>query len=607
MVHGIWYVDLKDRSIHLSDVIEGHKGRRYFIAGGSGLLGIHLALKLEEQGADFRASYFLHSPGILKEKFEKFDFLNFQECIRATSGVTDLILCAGKTFGVKTMKENPTVASLPNLQIACNLLEAAYHSGVERTVFISTATVYQEFNRPIRETDLDLNIRPYDLYLGVGNVARYLEQLCFFYHKQYGMKIGIVRPSNFYGPYDHFEEGRSHVLPALIRRASQKEVPFRVWGDGTAVRDFIFVRDAAEAILKVLDRYCVCDPLNLGSGEAVSVQKAVETVLEICGHKVEAFYDKSLPSAIPYRVLDMTKSRQILGDLGATSLKEGIQQTFEWYRAKIKGKRYSQRKSSGVQTLVTGIASGLGKQIHGTFRGEGLARENAEDVLGRAAHFGTEIIMHAAFNSRREVNASDLHGYYEDNILLTQKLVKVPHRKFIYISSIDVYPKNGREHTEDEAISLNSVGGIYAATKLMAESLVMRHCPNFLILRCSAFLGAHSRKANLKIIAEDKDPVLTLTADSQFNYVLHADILDFLQFAIAEDLQGIYNVASSENISLGEVAEMLKKKVRFGDFRYETGKISNGKILAVSRAFRKTSKEVVAEFLREAYALKGTS
>lgn len=309
------------------------KGRRVLVAGGSGLAGSALARRLHEHGADVRASYHERRPALLPELHRRFDFTLLDDCLTATRGVQDVIVCAAQTFGAQIMRDEPTRLVLPNLQINSNLLEASRLNGVERVLLISSSTVYQEAFRPLREDELDLDVQPFPLYQGVGWMKRYVEQLARFYFDRYGLPVAIVRPSNIYGPRDKFADDRSHVLPALIKRALRREQPFVVWGTGAAVRDFLFVEDFVDDLLAVLERPFACDPLNLASGSALTIADAVRTILEVCGHDVAPQYDPSKPDAIPYRMLDTTKADAILGRRQRTSFRAGIAATVSWYRA----------------------------------------------------------------------------------------------------------------------------------------------------------------------------------------------------------------------------------------------------------------------------------
>lgn len=246
------------------------------------------------------------------------------------------------------------------------------------------------------------------------------------------------------------------------------------------------------------------------------------------------------------------------------------------------------RKKSNY--LITGSGSGLGKYFHDQLGGISFNRDfgNVDE---------TEVLIHCAFNLAREVNSKDLYQYLLDNVFLTKRLAKIPHKKFIYMSSVDVYPKNNKKHSENEIIDVNQISGFYGVTKLMSESLIQNLCPNFLILRCSALLGKDARENSLKKIIKEENPTLTLSSKSVFNYILHKDVLEFVKKAIEKNLQGIYNLSSSENITLFEIAKLLGKKVSFGNYMYNVGEIDNKKASLVVSSFKKTSREIVIEFM----------
>jgi GDP-L-fucose synthase len=309
------------------------QGKNILIAGGSGLVGTNLTKKVKDHGANVLSTYFSRRPSFLKENYRHADFTKFEDCIDATRDMDYVVICAAQTFGAKMMKENPAVSILPNLKINAGLLEASRLNKVERVIFISSSTVYQEVNYSISEEQLDLNKPPYELYLGAGWMNRYVEQLAKFYYKKFGIKIGIIRPTSIYGPYDNFDDEKSHVIPALIKRALRKENPFVVWGDEAVVRDFIYVDDFIDDLLDVLDRYCICDPINVGSGKNITIGTAVKIILNICKHNVIVRYDGSKPSAIPYRVLDTTKFGSVFGKKKKTPFDEGIRKTIEWYKS----------------------------------------------------------------------------------------------------------------------------------------------------------------------------------------------------------------------------------------------------------------------------------
>ncbi len=321
------------------------RGQKIFVAGGTGLVGANLTKRLHDLGAQVSASYYEKKPDSLEAAYRRYDLTQLKDCLAATEGQDAVFICAAQTFGAKIMKENPTALILPNLRINSGLLEACRINHVAKTVFISSSTVYQEAPYPIREDELDLNKPTHPLYMGVGWMKRYIEQLASFYVKRYGMKIAMVRPTNIYGPHDKFDDDKSHVLPALIKRALAKETPYVVWGTGDAVRDFLFVEDFVEDLIGVLEDCCTGEPVNVASGTAITIREAVGVILKVCGHQVVAVYDPSKPDAISYRMIDTKRFEGLFGKRTRTGFAAGIQKTVDWYKASL-GARYKEPKIS---------------------------------------------------------------------------------------------------------------------------------------------------------------------------------------------------------------------------------------------------------------------
>ncbi len=315
----------------------GLKNKNILIAGGTGLVGTHLVKAAHERGAGIRATFFSRKPFFLADKYCYFNFTESEDCLKAARNMDYVVICAAQKAGAKVMKEDPASLISPNLAINSGLLEACRVNKVKKTVLISSSTVYQEANYPIAEAELDLNKPPYELYFGVGWLNRYMEQLAGFYRSRYGMDIVIARPASIYGPHDRFEEGVSNVIPALIRRAVEKENPFIVWGDGSQVRDFVYAQDLADDLLDMLEGYRADSPLNIGSGHPISIKEAVGVILDACGYGVTPIYDRTKPVAIPYRVLDTKKFEFIFGKKKRTPFIEGIRNTSDWYKGLLKG------------------------------------------------------------------------------------------------------------------------------------------------------------------------------------------------------------------------------------------------------------------------------
>jgi nucleoside-diphosphate-sugar epimerase len=256
--------------------------------------------------------------------------------------------------------------------------------------------------------------------------------------------------------------------------------------------------------------------------------------------------------------------------------------------------------TKNANILVTGSNSGLGKHCLETFNGFSFARQTVfADILKQAQQEPFAAIIHSAFNTKAEVDTTQLYTYLSDTSLLTRKLLSVPHQKFIFISSADVYPKNNHPHREEEIINLSQLHNIYSASKLISENIVQNETENFLILRPTALLGKYAKPNSLIKILRHDTPTLTLAADSSFNYICHAHVTDFITHALQHDLKGIYNIAASSTVKLSQIAQRYNRPVNFGKYSYQTGHIVNDKAAGILNQFKNTSLENIELFLNE--------
>ena len=244
-----------------------------------------------------------------------------------------------------------------------------------------------------------------------------------------------------------------------------------------------------------------------------------------------------------------------------------------------------------MKFLTSSTLSGLGRHIHQTFGGAAWNRQIEDAERKELKRQGADVIVHCAFNSSRAVDSNNLYAYVADNVALTQELVSMPHRKLVYLSSVDVYPKELSNCSEGDAVD-----SIYGVVKLMSESIVKEDCPDYLILRCVTLLGRYSRKNSLSRILEDDPRKLSLASNSQFNYVLHSDVSDLIRLAVDRGIGGVFNVASSQNIDLASVAAMLGTQVEYGAYRYDVGRIDNSKIASISPVFNKSSRDSICQY-----------
>jgi GDP-L-fucose synthase len=307
------------------------------ITGAAGLIGAHLAKKLIARGTAVTATYHLRKLPYEVQRSEQCDLTLYEDCLKVTQGMGTVFICAAQSFGAKMMKEHPTAAILPNHKIVLGLLQASAANRVKNIVLVSSATVYQPLPFPIAEDDLDLNAPPYDLYYHVGWANRYAELAAMGFARAYGMNLLLVRPSSVYGPLDQFDDDKSHVIPALIKRALKRETPFVVWGHKETVRDFIFVEDAADDIVDLYAAGCFGEPINLAHGKTISIEETAKIVLNVCGHETEPAFDCSKPEGIPYRAFSIAKLESKLGKRRRTPFREGLQKTVAWYQRRLEG------------------------------------------------------------------------------------------------------------------------------------------------------------------------------------------------------------------------------------------------------------------------------
>lgn len=243
--------------------------------------------------------------------------------------------------------------------------------------------------------------------------------------------------------------------------------------------------------------------------------------------------------------------------------------------------------------LISGTNSGLGKFLQEELKGDYFCRKNGIKSLTNEPY---DAIIHCAFNVSRDVTTSNFSDYINDNLLLTQRLLAIPHKKFIFISTSDVYPRDKQVWKEDDHFPVEKVEGLYGLCKLMVESVVKQQTDNSIILRPTALLGKYSRANSLMKILFNKDTTLTLDANSRFNYILHQDILEFIKIAHAEDITGVFNLAASDSISLGEVANLFKREVKFGSYVYNSANICNKKVTEKCHIFSSSSLDNIKRF-----------
>jgi nucleoside-diphosphate-sugar epimerase len=230
-----------------------------------------------------------------------------------------------------------------------------------------------------------------------------------------------------------------------------------------------------------------------------------------------------------------------------------------------------------MSVLVTGAASGIGRYLAERFNAEIVTRDRPLALLGEISE-PYDAILHCAFNMRRDVGPAQIQEYLRDTIDLTEAVARVPHRAFVVLSSIDVYPVGAGTCDEDTKLDAFVPRNLYALCKMATEATVARLVINPLILRAGLLLVPYMRPNNLTRLVRGETAALTLTADSSFHCIGYADIAEVINRAMAAGLTGTYNTAFCPAVTMAEVAARFDRKPLFGTFNYQSPQISNERL-----------------------------
>jgi GDP-L-fucose synthase len=297
------------------------------VTGGAGFLGTAVVLALRAQG--------LPADRIRVPRSRTDDLRDMAACLRAVDEAGLVIHLAGRVGGIGYNRERPGELFYDNLLMGVQLLEAARRAGVPKFVAVGTVCAYPKLTPvPFRESDL-WNGYPEETNAPYGLAKKMLLVQGDAYRQQYGLQTIYLVPTNLYGPHDHFESERSHVIPALIQKVADAMARgadhIDVWGTGRATRDFCYVADAAEAVVLAAQRYEAADPVNIGSGRETSIRELAETICRLMHFEGAIRWDASKPDGQPRRWLDTSRAHQAFGFTARTSLEDGLRNTIEWY------------------------------------------------------------------------------------------------------------------------------------------------------------------------------------------------------------------------------------------------------------------------------------
>lgn len=316
-----------------------YNGARVLVAGGTGTIGVPVVRQLLKRGAKVTIVSLddkSKAERIFGHRFDEIDFIRLDltsevSCKKAVASQDFVFNLVGIKGSVGIGETKVASYLIPMLRFQTNLMEAAFNEGVTRFLFTGSVCSYPQANVHFEENMWNGMPTQNDRIPGIAK--RVGEILGEAFQLEYGWDaVRVVRPSNVYGPYDDFNPATAQVIPSLIHKVMFADSPIKVWGDGSAVRDFIFSEDVAHWMLEALEKAPSNYPINLGNGHGLSIKRIAETIASIIDRDCKLVWDSSAPVGDPVRVMSIDRAREILGFHQLTTIEEGITITAKWYR-----------------------------------------------------------------------------------------------------------------------------------------------------------------------------------------------------------------------------------------------------------------------------------
>jgi len=299
------------------------------VTGGAGFLGRSVVALLRARGVD----------DIVIPRRAQFDLTRADEVARLFDGVRPQVVLhlAAEVGGILANQRNPGRYFYANMAMALHLIEQSRLAGVEKFVQVGTICAYPKFTPvPFNESDL-WNGYPEETNAPYGVAKRAALTMLQAYRDQYGLRSAYLLPVNLYGPHDNFDLESSHVIPALIRKfvaaRDAEEASVACWGTGNATREFLYVDDCAEGIVRAAEIVDTPEPINLGTGSEISIGDLARLVAEVVGFRGAIRWDANRPDGQPRRCLEVSRARDRLGWTASVPLREGLERTVAWFEA----------------------------------------------------------------------------------------------------------------------------------------------------------------------------------------------------------------------------------------------------------------------------------
>ncbi len=303
------------------------KNKRILVSGGAGFLGGFVVEKLRERGAS----------DVFIPRSKDYNLVYRDAVLRLISDVKpDIVIhLAARVGGIGANREHPASFFYDNLMMGVHLMHESWKAGVEKFIALGTVCAYPKLTPiPFKEESL-WDGYPEETNAPYGLAKKMLLVQSESYRQEYGFNSVFLLPVNLYGPRDNFDLNSSHVIPALIRKCVDAKLrgldSISVWGDGSATREFLYVEDAAEAILLASERLNESIPVNIGSSFEISIKDLTETIVQLVGFDGRIEWDTSKPNGQPRRKLDTSRAKELFGFESRISFEDGLRRSIDWY------------------------------------------------------------------------------------------------------------------------------------------------------------------------------------------------------------------------------------------------------------------------------------
>lgn len=379
-----------------------------------------------------------------------------------------VFLCAAKVGGIKANSDFKGDFIYQNLVIQSNIIQASKVHDVKKLLFLGSSCIYPKYSeQPIKEEYLLTGSleETNDAY-AIAKIAGI--KMCQSYNRQYSTNFISVMPTNLYGPGDNYDLNTSHVLPALIKRihlAKNENLPYvEIWGDGTPMREFLYVDDLASACLFLMSNYDDSDIINIGTGKDIKIGDLAHLIKDIVGYNGELRFNTDMPNGTPKKLLDVSKLEN-LGWTYTTSLREGIEKTYKKFKEKNNKNTLSENKKIGLITGITGQ--------DGSYLAELLLEKGYEvhGIIRRCSSFNTKRIDHI-------YDQIKLHyGDLTDPLVISNLIAE--------IKPDEIYNLGAQSHVRVSFEIPYYTAQVDALGTLAILEAVKNHCPNAKVYQAS--------------------------------------------------------------------------------------------------------------------------